>query len=362
MGKARREPRIYDVARKAGVSTATVSRVVNGKDIVERRTVVRVREVMRQLGYRPHALARGLAARRSHTIGLLITDMLDPYFTEIVRGTQEQADREGYAVLLADASVHPPNEDVLIDRLMERRVDGLVVASSRTTRSYALLLRKEAIPVVCINGKRGDFPRRVQIDNRVGARLAVEHLVALGHRRIAHLAGPHGVVTRTERLAGYRNALEGHGLPFDPRLVTSGDGKIAESVDATRALLTSADAPTAIFAYNDRSAVGCYRAVLELGLRVGRDVSVVGFDDVYATEWIDPPLTTIHQPRAEMGRLAVKLLLSVVRGEAAPEEVIVMPWLVERASTARVRSASRMRRRVAVVDRQTSRSELASRA
>lgn len=341
MGTGRRETRIYDVAREAGVSTATVSRVANGKDVVEQRTALRVRAAMRHLGYRPHALARGLAARRSHTIGLLITDVLDPYSTEILRGTQEQAEREGYAVLLADASVNPPNEDILIERLMERRVDGLVVASSRTTRSYALLLRKEAIPVVCINGKRDDFPRRVRIDNSVGARLAVEHLAALGHRRIAHVSGPTGVVTRDERLGGYRKALEEHRLLYDPRLVASGAGKIGESMEATRALLTSADAPTAIFTYNDRSAMGCYRAIRELGLRVARDVSVVGFDDIYVAEWIDPPLTTIHQPRAEMGRLAVKLLMSALRGESAPEEVVLMPRLVERASTARPRSTSR---------------------
>ena len=337
-----RNARIYEVARSAGVSIATVSRVANGTARVGAPTEARVRAAMERLEYRPHALARGLAARRSYTVGLLITDILDPYFAEIVRGAQARAELSGYAVLLGDASVHTARKDLLVRRLLERRIDGLIVASSRTTEAYAAQLKSEDIPVVCINGPRGQFPHAVQIDNAVGAKLAITHLAELGHRRIAHLSGPAGVPTREERLGGYRAALKEAGVSYDPDLVVAGSGKLEEGREATRGLLALSDPPTAIFAYNDRSAIGCYDAVRDAGLRVGADVSVVGFDDIVMASWVDPALTTVHQPRAEMGRIAIDLLLAVLRGEAAPDHVVVQPRLVVRGSSAApARSARR---------------------
>jgi DNA-binding LacI/PurR family transcriptional regulator len=288
---------------------------------------------MRRLDYRPHALARGLAAQRSRTIGLLISDILHPYFADIVRGAQERAEVSEYAVLLGDASVHTAGTDLLVQRLLERRVDGLIVASDRTTTDYAMQLHMEDVPVVCINGSREQFPRAVQIDNRTGAALAIEHLVSLAHRRIAHVAGPPGLPTRDERLAGYRAALRRAGLRYDTDLVLTGDGQLDESRSATRGLLDLADPPTAIFAYNDRSAIGCYQAIRAAGLRVGTDVSVVGFDDIVMAEWVDPPLTTVHQPRIEMGRIAVDLLLAVLNGTETVDHVVVQPRLMVRGST-----------------------------
>lgn len=339
MSAVRRGARIFEVARSAGVSIATVSRVANGIGGVRPRTEARVRAAMDRLGYRPHALARGLAARRSHTIGLLITDILDPYFAEILRGAQERAESAGYVVLLGDASVHTAAEDLLVKRLLERRVDGLIVASSRTTDEYARQLRSEDIPVVCINGPIGQFPHAVQIDQREGTRLAAGHLVGLGHRRIAHLTGPTGVPTRAERLAEFRSALLESGIPYDPALVATGVTSIGESRDATADLLALEDPPTAIFTYNDRWAIGAYQAIRGAGLRVGADVSVVGFDDIVMSEWIDPALTTVRQPRREMGRIAVDLLLEVLRVGRARDLVVVAPELVVRGSTAVARSA-----------------------
>ncbi len=330
---ARGASRIYEVARSAGVSIATVSRVANATGPVRPETAARVHAAMRRLGYRPDALARGLAAHRSRTIGLLISDILHPYFADIVRGAQAEAELSEYAVLLGDASVHTAHTDLLVRRLMERRVDGLIVASDRTTAEYAMQLRSEDIPVVCINGSREQFPRAVQIDNRAGAALAIEHLAGLGHRRIAHLAGPRGTPTREERLAGYRAALRRAGLRYDAGLVATGEGRFDESRAAARRLLERADPPTAILAYNDRSAFGCYHAIRAAGLRIGTDVSVVGFDDVVMSEWVDPPLTTVHQPRIEMGRLAVKMLLDVLNGADSHEHVVVRPSLVVRGST-----------------------------
>lgn len=330
----RPKPGIYDVARAAKVSIATVSRVLNRQAGVAEQTRQRVLAAMQRLGYRPHALARGLAARRSQTIGLVITDILDPYFAEIIRGAQEEAEAAGYVILLGDTSVHAHREDLLVRRLTERRIDALIVASSRTTRAYAKLVTSLEVPVLCINGQRQFFPHSVQIDNRAGARLAVEHLVRLGHRRIAHVAGPPGVPTRQERLAGYRAALMEAGIAYDPGLVVAGTGDLTGGRDAASRLLARAEPPTAIFAYNDRSAIGCYQVIRERGLRIPADVSVVGFDDIVMARWISPALTTVAQPRAEMGHLAVNLLLAMLRGESAPAQVVVMPHLAERASTA----------------------------
>ncbi len=331
--RPRAAARIFEVARSAGVSIATVSRVANGTAPVDARTEKRVRAAMERLGYHPHALARGLAARRSDTIGLLITDILDPYFAEIVRGAQAQAELSGYLVLLGDASVHTAREDLLVRRLLDRRIDGLIVASSRTTDDYARQLRDEEIPVVCINGPRGHFPHAVQIDHQAGAALAIAHLAGLGHRRIAHLTGTAGVPTQEERLAAYRAALREVGIPYDPRLVVNGAGKLERSREATRALLALTKPPTAIFAFNDRSAIGSYQAIRDAGLRVGADVSVVGFDGILMAEWVDPPLTTVSQPREEMGRMAIDMLIAVLRGEDAPEQIVVPPQLVVRGST-----------------------------
>jgi DNA-binding LacI/PurR family transcriptional regulator len=331
--RASRSARIFEVARSAGVSIATVSRVANGSDRVRPRTEARVRAAMERLGYRPHALARGLAARRSHAIGLLITDITAPYFPDIVRGAQESAEAAGYVVLLGDASVHTAAEDLLVKRLLERRVDGLIVASSRTTDEYARQLRSEDVPVVCINGPVGQFPHAVQIDQEKGARLAVDHLAELGHRRIAHVTGPTGVPTRAERLSAFRGALRERGFERDPTLIATGVSTIDEARAATSKLLDLPDPPTAIFTYNDRLAVGAYQAIRRAGLAVGRDVSVVGFDDIPMTEWLEPPLTTVRQPRRDMGRIAVEVLLAAVRDEAAPALVVVQPSLVVRGST-----------------------------
>lgn len=341
MTSARRNPRIFEVARSAGVSISTVSRVSNGTAPVGPRTAARVRAAMERLGYSPHALARGLAARRSHTLGLLITDILTPYFPDIVRGAQEAAEAAGYVVLLGDASVHTASEDLLVKRLLERRVDGLIVASSRTTDEYARQLRSEDVPVVCINGPLGQFPHAVQIDQRQGARLAVDHLAELGHRRIAHITGPTGVPTRAERLAAFRAALRDRGIAYDPSLVATNVSTIDQSRSATAQLLALADPPTAIFTYNDRLAVGSYQAIRAAGLVIGRDVSVVGFDDIPMTEWLDPPLTSVRQPRRDMGRTAVDILLTALRGEAAPDLVVVQPTLVVRGSTGRAPDQSR---------------------
>lgn len=341
MTSARRNPRIFEVARSAGVSIATVSRVSNGTAPVGPRTAARVRAAMERLGYSPHALARGLASRRSHTLGLLITDILTPYFPDIVRGAQEAAEAAGYVVLLGDASVHTASEDLLVKRLLERRVDGLIVASSRTTDEYARQLRSEDVPVVCINGPLGQFPHAVQIDQRQGARLAVDHLAELGHRRIAHITGPTGVPTRAERLAAFRAALRDRGIAYDPSLVATNVSTIDQSRSASAQLLALADPPTAIFAYNDRLAVGSYQAIRAAGLVIGRDVSVVGFDDIPMTEWLDPPLTSVRQPRRDMGRTAVDILLKALRGEPAPDLVVVQPTLVVRGSTGRAPDQSR---------------------
>jgi DNA-binding LacI/PurR family transcriptional regulator len=337
MTPKRRSARIFEVARSAGVSIATVSRVANRSGGVRPRTAARVRAAMDRLGYRPHALARGLAARRSHTIGLLITDITTPYFPDIVRGAQESAEAAGYVVLLGDASVHTASEDLLVRRLLEQRIDGLIVASSRTTDEYARQLRSEDIPVVCINGTVGQFAHAVQIDQRAGARLAVDHLADLGHRRIAHITGPTGLPTRAERLAAFRSALREKGIPSDPALIATGVASIDEASTATSRLLALLDPPTAVFTYNDRLAVGTYKAIRAAGLEIGPDVSVVGFDDVPLTEWLEPPLTSVRQPRREMGRTAVEILLAALSGEPAPDLVVVQPTLVVRSSTDRPR-------------------------
>jgi len=329
---------LRDVAGAAGVSIATVSRILTGARNSAPATRERVLTAAAALDYRPSGPARALKLRRSRTLGLLVTDIENPYFPEIVRAVEDAAHEHGFALLLCNATDEPQRELAYINLLLERRVDGIIVAASRVGARHAALLRRARVPVVLVNSEAtsSGLPA-ISSDNRGGARLAAEHLIGLGHRRIGHITAPATNTAAAARLTGVRDALRRAGIDPASVAVAQGDGRVAGGEQAMADLLARRPRPTAVVCYNDLTAIGAMRAVRGVGLAVPRDVSLVGFDDIELAQWTDPPLTTISQPKREMGawafaRIAVHEDASLARDQGTT--VRLPTTLVVRSSTA----------------------------
>ncbi len=306
---------IADVARRAAVSTATVSRVLAGLGHATPETQARVLEAARELDYRPSAIARSLKRQSTQTFGLIVTDIENPYFPELVRVVEDAARAEGYSILLCNAADDPDREMFYLDLLVERRVDGLIIAASSLGARHGEWLAAAPLPVVLINTAAPDVDLpSIASDNRDGGRQSADHLLALGHRRFGYLMPPPRNADAPERLAGVRDGLDAAGLGSDAVVVATGAPLVGGGEAAMLELLDRAPATTAVVAYNDLMAIGAMRALRRRGRRVPADVSVVGFDDVALSAYVDPPLTTIAQSTAEMGRWAVEQLTRAVRG------------------------------------------------
>jgi LacI family transcriptional regulator len=337
---------IADVATRAGVSTATVSRVLAGRGGARPETRERIITSARELGYRPSGVARSLKLQTTRTLGLVITDIGNPFFPELVRAVEDAARARNYAVLLCNAGEDGGREAAYLELLAERRVDGIVIASSGVGVRHGAWLATAPLPVVLVNcaSPAASLPT-ILSDNRVGARLAIEHLLSLGHRRIGHISAPSRNEAAAERLQGARDAFRDAGLDPAELLVAEGDGHVAGGAAAAHLLLEREPALSGIFAYNDLSAIGAIRTIRGRGLTVPGDVSVVGFDDVDLAAYADPPLTTIAQQTARMGRWAVAQLLDRLSGDGhPPPETVLLPVRLEiRGSTgpARVDRATR---------------------
>jgi LacI family transcriptional regulator len=306
---ARSSATLRDVADVARVSIATVSRVLTGARQSRPATKERVLAAAAQLDYRPSAPARALKLQQTNTLGLLITDIENPFFPEIVRAVEDAAHQRGYAVLLCNATDDPSRELAYINLLLERRVDGIIVAASRVPARHAALFARAAVPVVLVNSEapRSGLPS-IASDNRGGGRLATEHLLSLGHRHIGHISAPQANAAAALRLGGVRAAIRSAGMRAEALAVAEGDARVAGGERATRELLERAPQTTAIVCYNDLTAIGALRALRAVGCSVPGDFSVVGFDDIDLAKWTDPPLTTIAQQKGEMGRWAVAML------------------------------------------------------
>jgi LacI family transcriptional regulator, galactose operon repressor len=347
------EPTIRDVARRAGVSTATVSRVISGADPATPQTRARVLAAIEILGYRPSAVARSLKLRTTRTLGLLVTDLQNPYYPEIVRAVEDAALERNLAVLLCNGADDPAREESYLDVLVDRRVDGIIIASSGLQeRKAAWLARRRSVPVVLVNWEAPEMKLPAILgDNRQGGSLACDHLLSLGHRRIGHLTAPARNAAAAERLEGIREALELAGQDPGSLVVVAGDGHVSGGDIAVRELLERMPGVTGIVCYNDLTAIGAIRALRSQGLHVPGDMSVVGYDDIALSAWVDPPITTITQPTAEMGRWAVRRLgellgLTDAAGgpgggddSRCPPPVIMPVELRERASTAAPRGS-----------------------
>lgn len=325
---------IKDIAKAAGVSHSTVSRALRHSPLISEETGDRIRRLAAEMGYVPSAIARGLVTQSTRTIGLVVTTIADPFVAEIVRGVEEVALDHGYSVFLCNSNAQPQREIAAVRILRENRVDGVIVTSSRVGNLYLPMLEEMKVPIVLINNQRaGQYVWSVATDNVHGGCLATEYLIELGHRRIGYLGGSPEVSSNRDRLRGYRQALKAHGIRYDPQLVTKGNGRMEGGQRGVEQLLSLSEPPTAVFCYNDMTAIGALRALREAKLQVPQDMSVIGFDDIALAAYVEPPLTTIAQAKHEMGQLAMRMLLQLLSEEKQDVHNIVLQGkLIVRAS------------------------------
>ncbi len=328
---------IKDIARQADVSHSTVSRALRNSPLVHPETAEKIRAIAASSGYRVSAVARSLVSQRTQTIGVVVTNIGDPFNAEVVSGIEDVANAFGYSVLLASSQSDPVRELGVVHSFEERRVDGIIVNSSRVGSLYQELLSSLSIPVVFINNHNpGGFAYSVSIDDVAGARQVTEHLLALGHTRLAYIGDRFGLQSNLDRMAGFQDALERAPQARRPPIIVYGDGTSAGGAQAMKELLESGQNPTAVFCYNDRTAIGALSTIQERGLRVPEDISVTGFDDLPVSSFCHPPLTTLRQPMNGMGRQAMQILEQLLSRTSQPPDMAnkFIGNLIVRQSTA----------------------------
>jgi LacI family transcriptional regulator len=322
---------LADVARRAGVSIQTVSRVVNQVGETSQRTRARVLAAVEELGYRPNGIARGLRAKRSRTIAIVVPDITNPFFPEIVRGAEEAAGAAGYAIFLGNVVEDIAREASVLRVFEEQRVDGVIVCSSRQPDDALIAaLKRHAAAVVVNRMVPPDVAGVVRVDHARGARLAIEHLLTGGRKRLAFLNGLPESKGAQDRALGVDDAMRVHGLALVHRR------SAAPSVDGgdqgTRAMLAEDPAIDGLFCYNDLMAAGALRALAALGRRVPEDVAVIGCDDIQFAAMFNPALTTLRVDKFDIGHFAVRQLLDRIDGRTNQPNLLFQPELVVRAS------------------------------
>jgi DNA-binding LacI/PurR family transcriptional regulator len=310
-------PTMRDVASAAGVSVMTVSRVVNGDGGVAPETAARVEQAVLQLGYRRNDIARHLRQKgqATRTIGLVVDDLANPFYSVLARAVEDEAYRRGYLVLVGSTNDDPRREREVVTAFSARQVDGLILVPTSGNQAFLAAQLKLGVPMVCADRVlRGLDVDTVAVDNRDGARRAVAHLIAHGHRRVAYLGDQRGIWTLRERYAGYREALADGGVPPDPHLVRHGLRNRADAAAAVGDLMRLADPPTAVFGSNDLITMGAIDGLAT----VDRPVAMVGFDDFPLADKLSPPVTVVSQDPGTIGATAAQLLFSRIDGNAGP--------------------------------------------
>jgi DNA-binding LacI/PurR family transcriptional regulator len=322
---------IKDIARAAGVSPSTVSRALHNHPRISQETKDRIHQLAEELDYTPSLPARSLVTRHTATVGMVITTASDPFLAHLVQGVEKTAERNGYSVFMSSSYRNAERELEVVRAFHERRVSGLIITGSQIGDGYLQLSDQFPLPIVLTNCRT--YPHSVYVDKVAGARQGVEHLVQLGHRRIAFVGGRHGHRSSLERLTGYRQVLEENGIPLDDSLIFDGAGILASGIKAAGQILGMSRPPTAIFCFNDLTAIGVIRGFNQANAQVPRDYSVVGFDGLEMASYYCPPLTTVRQPTHRLGQCAINMLLKLVQGESNSQPERLPAELVIREST-----------------------------
>lgn len=324
---------IKEVALKAGVSTATVSYVLNNTRPISEEVKKRVRKAAQELDYQPSTLARSLRKNKTFTIGIIIPDNRNPYFADILRGMEDTFFESGYSVFLCNSDRNTEKETKYFEALVNRNVDGIALIPSETDTNESFRLRQLKKPLVIVDRILPDFPSSViQMDNVEGAYDAVKYLCQLGHRRIACLAGPKEVPTSQQRIEGYKKALKEAGISVEADLIIHGDFQIESGIKFFPLIRALPQKPTAIFSCNDLMAIGLLKAARKAGCRIPEDCSIIGYDDILISSHVTPSLTTMAQPRYEMGKTAAEMLMSKIADPTSPELKTLKAKLIVRES------------------------------
>lgn len=329
---------LKDVAREAGVHISTASRALNPttSSVVNPETLERVAEAARKLGYRPHPLARGLRTNQTMSVGMVIPDVENPLFGPIIAGAESVLVEEGYSVLIGNADRGPSHAETLIEEMLERHVDGLILATVSRKDSQPESATRRGVPVVLVNRTvDDDSVPAILGDDHAGIGLAVQHLAELGHERIGHVAGPSWVSTGLARRDAFLSWMKHEGLTAEPDLVEEAEWyQVEPGYTAAVALLERHPELTAIVAANDLLGLGCYRAIRSLDKEVGADISVTGYNDIPLLDLMQPPMTAVRVPYRQMGAEAAAALLSLIGGREEPAVAVrLTPTLVVRQST-----------------------------
>jgi LacI family transcriptional regulator len=322
---------LEEIAKRAGVSRSTVSRVVNNHPSVSDQVRERVWSVIEETGYQPHAAARSLVTRRTRTIGAIIphavmTLFIDPFFPLLLSGITETCNDHGYYLMLSLFNGPATEEELYRRQVHSGHLDGVIVASTRIDDPLIPTLLDDNVPCILVGRHPDSRAGYVDFDNVAASRMAVEHLIRVGHRRIATVTGPLSMASGQDRLAGYCQALEAHRIPVEEALIVEGDYTEGGGAMGMQRLLSAS--PTAVFAASDTMALGALKALREANLRVPQDVALVGFDDIPVAAALEPALTTVRQPIERLGSMAAELLLNLLENPPdaqAPAHRIVLP-------------------------------------
>ena len=328
--------KIQEVARRAGVCTATVSRTLNNPSMVSAKTAKRVRKAIEELRYYPNSQARSLVSGRSRILGLIVSDITNPFFPELVKGFEDFAIHDGYEILVSSTNYDSARMAICVRRMLERKVEGVAIMTSEMDKHLIDQFANGKVPMVFLDvGPSGEGISNLVADYAMGINEAVEHLLSLGHRRIGFISGPPGLRSASIRRGAFLRSLNRFGIDQDRRLVAEADHTVIGGLAAMTGVLASPSPPTAILASNDLTAIGSMRAVRRAGLSVPGDISIVGFDDIQLAEFTEPPLTTVRLPRRELAELAFRALLRRGTGRS---EIKIETHLVVRESTSPPRS------------------------
>lgn len=320
---------LKDVARRAGVSTATVSHVINETRFVSAELRARVHRAMKELDYRPNVIARSLRRKKTQNIGMVVPDIAYPFLAEVAKGVEDMGFELGYNAILCESSGSLEKEAACISLLLAKQVDGIVFIAAGESYSHVQTMIKQGMPVVvCDHELPGMEVDTVIADNVGSGCQATEHLIRLGHRRIGCIAGPRGLHIGDERVDGYNRALKEHGIPLHKDLIIPSDFRCRGGYESMRELLALDEPPTAVFACNDLMAMGAICAASKRRLRIPEDIAIIGCDDIALASFTNPSLTTIAQPKHEMGAVAVQMLVKRIEDESGPPTKRVLPTQV----------------------------------
>ena len=328
---------IKDIARQAGVAHSTVSRALRDDVTIPPRTALRIKRLAAQMGYVPSAIARSLKMSRSRALGVVVTDIADPFHSEVVHRIEEVVLEAGYSLFLAASNRDTEREKAVLHALAERRVEGVIICSSRISETQLRELETFSVPIVLVNNQiAGDFAHSIYHDDEWGGRAVTRHLLELGHRRIAFLGNQEGGRASTDRQTGYEAEMRLAGLPVKPEwIIGAPNGRPPGGLAGAQQMLKLHPRPTALFCYNDMMALGALKGLKQAGVRVPEDCSLAGFDDVFVAEYTDPPLTTVAQPKRQLGRDAAELMFDLLKSGLTewPRVKSIRGRLLVRAST-----------------------------